>query len=382
MRIGIITFFQSQDNYGQLLQCYALQRTLRDMGHKAYLIRYGFHEVFFHWIKKNNFMTKHGLQSVKKQLKKQFGRKKLASERCFDSFRDRYIERSFRTYNSLSELRHHPPKADCYIAGSDQVWAQLLSIENNRSFFLDFGPSSIKRVSYAPSFALVNYPDELKSRLAEQLSKFDAISVREQSGVDICRSVGFEANLVLDPSLLVCVSIYEKMMKRPSFSNYCFVYHVNLTSKEELFWDRFHSYNKNSGLASVATFANPTEGVNMELLDGANYVYPTIESWLGLVHEAEYVLTSSFHGLVFSILFHKPFVVCLRREGLFAGNDRVMTMLEMFDLEDRVVKSETQDIDAILSKPIDWAYVDAVLDQKKKESFAFLKNALKNESTF
>ena len=239
MRIAIITFFQSQDNYGQLLQCYALQQVLRQMGHKPYLIRYGFHEKYFHWIKKKNLFTKTGRQEAWHQFKKAICHRNVFSERGFDAFRKKYLVKTMRCYNTVAELRHHPPKADCY-----QVWAQLLSVDDNKSFFLDFGPQNTKRISYAPSFALEDYPSELKEKLAEQLRKFDAISVREQSGVRICKEMGYEASLVLDPTLLLMSEQYKDLMKQPPVSNYCFAYHVNVTSKEELYWDGFLDYNK------------------------------------------------------------------------------------------------------------------------------------------
>lgn len=377
MRIAIITFFQSQDNYGQLLQCYALQRVIRQMGHKPYLIRYGFHEKYFHWLKKKNILTAKGRHEAYRQVKELFRHRNNSSARGFDLFRKMHLAKSLRCYNSLPELRHHPPKAECYITGSDQVWAQLLSDENNKSFFLDFGPHNTKRISYAPSFAVDDYPSELKKRLTEQLSKFDAISVREQSGVRICKEVGYDANLVLDPTLLLTADHYKALVKKPSMSNYCFVYHVNITSKEELLWNTFHSYNDNHNLASVATFANPSEGQNMEFIDGANYVYPTIEEWLGLVQSAEYVLTSSFHGLVFSILFHKPFVVCLRKETLFAGNDRIMTLLNLLGLNDRIVSEKKQDVVDVVLNPINWLEVEALLNREREKSLSFLNNALK-----
>lgn len=383
MRIAVITFFQSQNNYGQLLQCYALQKVLYKLGHRPYLIRYGFHQQFFHWLKKRNFLTIGGLHTTCHQFKEVIRHRKMASERGFDEFRKKHLTQSLRTYNSLAELQYRTPQAGCYITGSDQVWAQLLSKDDNRSFFLDFGSERIKRMSYAASFALDDYPAELKGRLAEQLGRFDAISVRERTGVDICKSVGFDATLTLDPTLLLTADQYQKLIEKPSLTHYCFVYHVNVASKEELWWDEFSDYNRRHGLLSVATFANPIKDMNMEFLEGAGYVYPSIENWLGYISEAEYVLTSSFHGVVFSLLFHKPFVVCLRKASMFAGNDRVTTLLELLNLSDRIMKSEKK-VEEIVMKPIDWTDVDFVLEQRRKESLDFLKNNLKskNESLF
>ena len=376
MRIAVVTFFQSQNNYGQILQCYALQQALRKLGHRPYLIRYGFHQQFFHWLKIKNFLTIQGLRATYHQFKGVIRHGKEASGRGFDEFRKKHLTKSLRTYNSLAELQHCPPPADCYITGSDQVWAQLLSKDDNRVFFLDFGPKRTNRLSYAASFALDDYPADLKGKLAEQLVRFDAISVRERTGVDICKSVGFDATLALDPTLLLTADDYRKLIEKPSLSHYCFVYQVNVASKEELWWDDFSDYNRKHGLSSVATFANPIYDVNMEFLDGADYIYPSIGGWLGYLSEAEYVLTSSFHGVVFSLLFHKPFVVCLRKESMFAGNDRVTTLLDALDLSDRIMSVDRR-TEEIMPQPIDWGKVDSVLNQKRGDSFNFLRKNLR-----
>ena len=375
MKIAIITFFQSQDNYGQLLQCYALQRVLHQLGHKPYLIRYGFHNEYFHWLKKRNIFTKEGRKKILRQLKHVFFPRKRVLDRRFDNFRKKHLAKSWRCYNNLAELQRNPPKADCYITGSDQVWAQMLSKNDNRSFFLDFGLDHVKRIAYAPSFAVECYPEELKEKLANQLERFDAVSVREQTGVSICKSVGFNSTLVLDPTILLTAQQYNTLIKEPKVGRYCFIYQVNVTSKKELWWDEFSSYNRDQGIKSIATFANPIEGVNMEILEGAEYIYPSIEEWLGLVREAEYILTSSFHGVVFSIIFHKPFVVCLRRNSMYAGNDRVFSLLEQLNLSDRIMQPD-KSASEVISKKIDWDAVENRLIEKRKESIDFLKNSI------
>jgi hypothetical protein len=134
------------------------------------------------------------------------------------------------------------------------------------------------------------------------------------------------------------------------------------------------------GLRSIACFANPVNGLQMEFMEGCKYVYPCIEKWLGFILCSDYVLTSSFHGIVFSILFHKPFVVCLRQDNLFAGNDRVMTLLSMLHLENRIMH-DSMSADDVLSKSIDWDAVDSILARERNESISFLIMSLSNEGT-
>ena len=164
-------------------------------------------------------------------------------------------------------------------------------------------------------------------------------------------------------------------MKPIASSKYCYIYHVNVTTKEEMYWDAFKRYNQDSGYYSIASFANPIDGANMEFLDNVQYLYPSIEEWLGYIYHSEYVLTSSYHGIVFSILFHKPFAVCLRKESLFAGNDRIKTLLGMVQLQDRVIDSSIS-VNDIMSRKIDWDNVDRLLNASRQKSIAFLKNSL------
>ena len=380
MRIGVITFWQSQDNYGQLLQCFSLQRKLKDLGHSPYLIRYGFHERSYAQTKVEMLFAKFHLFRIYRDLKESVQAcclKRSKDNRRFDLFRQMHIKQTCRFYNDVSELRNQPPKADAYITGSDQVWAQLVSNKDNLSFFLDFGGKNIRRIAYAPSFAVNSYPPELNDELAKALSRFDSISVREDTGRDICRKVGYDAVKVLDPTMLFDGAFYRKIKRsRKSHEDYAFVYHVNIASPEEIYWDDVLKYNKQQGLALHAAYANPVPNHDMEFLSGALYLYPTISEWLGLIDEAKYVVTSSFHGMVFSVLFHKPFAICLRKKSMFAGNDRITSLLSELGLENQIYSGDNN-LKDVLESPIDWAAVDEKLNKLRDHSVMFLSESLK-----
>lgn len=372
-KVAVITFFQSLDNYGQLLQCFALQKTLQKLGTSPYVIRYGFHRPYCLWLQWRILFSRTGLYLIRKNVESFYHEyiKTKSPNRRFNSFRHNHIVFSHRCYNSLEDLQRNPPKADIYITGSDQVWAQLLSSHNNRSFFLDFGENSIKRIAYAPSFAIEDYPNELLGELSILLNNFDAVSVRETTGVTICKKVGIHAHLVLDPTLLLTPDDYNFVSATAANDKYCFAYHVNITTSEELRWASVSKYNERHGIISYATFANPQDNIDMKILVGAEYVYPTIPQWLGWIKNAEYVLTSSFHGIAFSILFHVPFVACLRKKSMYAGNDRITTLLTSLCLDYRIISSDSG-IESILSRKIDWYEVDKRLFELRKDSIAFL----------
>lgn len=379
MRIGVITFFQTKDNYGQVLQCYALQQVLLQLGHQPYIIRYGFHETYFHWLKKKYFKNGTGFHTLLLHIYHIISKHHSDDIRQFAKFKEKHIIKSLRCYNNLNELKRHPPKADCYIAGGDQIWAQLLSDSDNKSFFLDFGDESTYRISYAPSFALPSYPEELKKALSSQLAKFRAISVREYSGVHICADVGYNATLVIDPTLLLYHKTYSEMAILPASDNpYCFIYHVNVSSCDDIFIDYFTEYNRTHKIATKAVYANEIKGINNEIIADAEYSFPTIPEWLGLISASEYIYTTSFHGVVFAIIFHKSFYVCLRKTSMFDGNDRITTLLSLLNLTERIIDPNSpQSININPLGEIDWASVDEKLEQLRMESLSFLRNNLR-----
>lgn len=378
MKIGVITFWQSHDNYGQILQGFALQQKLSHLGHDSYIIRFGFHEKRFPNSFIDRVFAKLHLFNYYLDLKVFISLYMLGRNeggRNFDMFRHQRMNWSKRFYNYYSDLFSDPPKADIYITGSDQVWAQMLSNNENRSFFLDFGSKGVKRIAYAPSFAVREYPEDLNLLLSEKLAGLDAVSVRERTGVNICQNVGIDAVEVLDPTLLLLGDHYRKIAKKTNRRDYAFIYHVNIESAEEIYWNEFRQYNDCCNIQSVATYANPHAGTDMEFLNGANYCYPSIEEWLGLIDSANYVLTTSFHGMVFSILLHKPFVVCLRRESKFAGNDRIISLLAKLNLESRIYVSG-RNIYEMISDTIDWVDVDQKLAKLRVDSINFLKYSI------
>lgn len=375
MIIGIITFFQSQTNYGQLLQAFALQQILMRQGHYPYIIRYGFHQQLPFALDLSCLVP-----SFDKLLKDKgyIAEPGMVDNRHFDDFRREHLNFSGGAYNSLAELQVFPPIADCYITGSDQVWAQLLSIENNRTFFLDFGPEWVHRVAYAPSFSMDSYPEELREHLKKNLKRFNGISVREKTGVEICERSGFNAQWVVDPTMLLDGDYY-RLLGNESQSDlpldYMFVYHVNVKRQDLVCWSDFSSYNQRHGIKAIAVHANGENQPDVEFLDDVEYAYPTIQEWIRLIDGSKYVLTTSFHGMIFSILLHKPFFVVLRPESQFAGNDRVLSILSELGLQDQIY-SEGMDLENAMNRIIDWALVDKRIENLRDASILYLENKL------
>lgn len=385
MKIGIITLWQSSDNYGQQLQCWALQQQLLKMGHEPYLIRYDIeHRVLYKspwWKKLIKLMLLYPVYKRFKNRKQSKEEKKLVEynalknkNRDFENFRKNNLLMSENFYSSLQELRDNPPKADAYIVGSDQVWAHLLSFDENRAMFLDFGDENVKRIAYAPSFSMPEYPEHLKGRLKENLSRFDALSVREQTGIGICKELGYNAQVVVDPTMLLKKEDYSKVKDSASNDNFIYLYYLNISSPEEVEWKQLQDFSQKQNLRIVAT---PASGYisGKEIFNLCDYIYASIPQWINMIDNARLVVTTSFHGVVFCILHHTPFVYFPLKGNFSRGNNRVVDLCNMLGLTGRI-----WDVDASFEKMynevIDWSEIDVKLDANRMDSINYLKETL------
>lgn len=390
MKIGIITFWKSRDNYGQVLQCYALQKALENMGHDPYLIKCALItapkkcrtlKTICDKILKV-LMIYPLFVAVARRISKVRDNKyaKIISEknknRCFEEFRMNNIKGTDKIYRDIDDLRKDPPVADCYITGSDQVWRMLLDSENNKAYYLDFGAENIKRISYAASFARDFYPQHLKSLLQTQLKKFDFISVREDSGVKICNEVGFEAVKVVDPTFLLLQSDYFKLIDfcHEVKEEYFYVYSINIKHKSEMCWNGINNYALKKNLKPFVTTSSG-HFPGRELFNNVTYVYATIGEWLRYINFANFVVTTSFHGVVFSLIMNTNFVYIPLNGYYSSGNDRVVSLLKSLNLESKMC-CRKEDVETCIDSNINWTAVNLEIGKLRLQSLDFLINAL------
>lgn len=389
MKIGIITFWESTDNYGQVLQAYALQKVLRGMGHEPFQIRYSL--AASQTSERHTSVLRRILKvllvyPMLKAIKRKRNRKndELALEmieekniaRNFPEFRKKYLSQSSLVYNSLDEIKANPPVADCYITGSDQVWTMLLSNANNKAYFLEFGSTNIKRIAYAASFSRPSYPEKLMPLLQEQLVKFDAISVREDEGIGICKLAGRnDAVKTLDPTMLLRKNTYTNLTKNiKTPNNYAFVYSINIRKAEEMAWDEICKYAHQHSLKLITTTSSG-HFPGREILTDTQYLYATIPEWIAYIYNSEFVATTSFHGVAFCLILNKPFVYFPLGADGAKGNGRVLSLLSFLGLSNRIYGN--MKVEAILDSAIDWERVNRLLGEKKLDSLNFLKENLK-----
>lgn len=381
MKIGIVTFWQTRDNYGQMLQCLALQYKLKEMGHDPYLIRYAHSEYQYSLRAKIVYAIKKILKFDWSRLKLNGPLLSIASSkdksRDFDGFRNTYIKQSQKKYYSLAELRNDPPSADCYIVGSDQVWSRSLDTDDGKVFYLEFGAKSIKKVAYAVSFGNVVFDRKRLKQLKCRSAKFDFISVRESEGMDVCSQAGISATHVLDPTMLLPPQDYISLLNLgKKKEETIFIYALNISAPDELGWDDIKNFADKANLSVKIT---PSSGYIQggELFgDNEKYYYSSISEWCSTILSSKLVVTTSFHGVVFCILFHTPFVYVPLKGRFSKGNNRVLNLLEMLNLQ-RCIYHEGLDYFKFSEMNINWQVVDDILEEYRNKSIFFLKSALK-----
>jgi hypothetical protein len=380
MEVGIVSFCSSRDNYGQILQCWALQETLRRLGHEPFHISYfparpsKMRQFLDAGLVRSvvNRIVNHRQITLDKSLRAENARRNAV--RDFEGFISANLRMSPLKYDSLAGLRDEVPQADAYIAGSDQVWSKLPVTDAERPYYLDFGGKHVRRIAYAASFGRSSYPHGQVSALSELLLNFDAVSVREHSGVAICGQAGRDdAVVTLDPTLLLNGADYQSLgFQQTEAGPYAFIYSVNVDSPDQMDWKRVKDFARRSGYGIKAVTASG-HIPGRELFDDAGYLYPTIPEWIGLIKDASIVFTSSFHGVVFSLLMHRNFVFYPVHGRYSGGNGRVESLMKLLSLENHIWK-EGLSYDE-LPQP-DWELVDAALEEARKASLDFLKDNL------
>ena len=356
MKIGIITHWKDNDNYGAALQSYALQRYLRDQGHDAYVIRF-YPKAEHHSLPLRiiNFIKKPSLLKAYLRVKnKPTGLKPWDALRDFQSFREKFIKYTPIDYHGLDELKANAPVADIYITGSDQVWHGSLKQRENRAFFLDFGSEGTKRISYAASFGRNYFPCENESLFKDLLQRFSRVSMREESGVEILKDRGFDAIRCLDSTLLLDEERYKSIMEeRRHKERFAFFYTVNVGTPEEIYWTQLNDYLSKRGLKCVVTTGSGYKQAT-EMFDEAVYDYATVPGWLSNIYYSDIVVTASFHGVAFSLMLQKDFVYIPLQGKHSAGNDRITDLLESVNLMDRIALN-LENACGLIDKRIDYS---------------------------
>jgi len=354
MKIGIITFHWAT-NYGAVLQCYALQTYLQRQKHEVFIINYRPKEYQKTFLK--------CFSSLKFWLWK-MNYKDYKKEKTIEKFRIRYLQQT-ELYKSFIELKTNVPYFDFYICGSDQIWNPYFTLkgENQKptsSYFLNFGDINAKRIAFAVSFGTNFYPKDASMYINAFLMNFNAISVREDFGVEILEKMGISSvNTVSDPTLLLNSFDYNKLLTKNKSTNESY-YYVYILRKSNNYLLK-EIYKDFSDMSLIVSDKNRDD---------------SISGWLDGIKYSSLVLTNSFHGMVFSIIYNIPFVVFIEKGHLAGMNERFYSLLVKLGLENRIVSDYSKEIvNKIISIDIDWDFVNKKrLALQNKAEFFLSKN--------
>lgn len=364
MKVGIITF-HSAISYGAVLQAYALMKYLRRIGHDPFFINYRFRccvgpKGLRAWLSRSP-------TSMAAKLCLQFQRP------VFRRFRKDYLSDDCRRDYGDYDLQSAPPVADAYLCGSDQIWSPtMIPIEEERAAWLNFGGSSVRRISYAASFGVSHLDETTRCRWTNYAKRFHAVSVREEEGVEIAATLGrSDAVWVPDPSLLLDSLDYDNLESASQRQEAPFIFSYFLRSAN----NRLPLFLKNAVQANMQMPCYEVYGTSVHNLFRGRTTSPC--EWISNLRTSRFVITNSFHGLAFSIIFRIPFAISLH-EGLLAEkNVRVTSLLRAVGLEHRALSHiNPRQVEQLCRDEIDWRQVDARLGEYRERGLQFLSNAL------
>ncbi len=390
-RVGILTFHRVI-NYGALLQAYALQRKIEELGFDAEIIDYASAGTMdqHHGNAKDSMMrkvliyasnpTKHyghikrrlELRVVRRLEDQLFKKQSLRQFQSFELFKEGYLKISNRSYNTIDDLNETNRIYDSIIAGSDQVWNPFIT-QNDISYFLSFVKDDNKKISYATSFGSRNIPVEFQHRIVPLLKKIRHLSARETSGAELVSTLsGRDVEIVVDPTLLLTSTQWEEIIKDNRFEEpyiFCYAFFDNPAVRRLC---RHLSRITGFKIIRLTLYPKTLQRIKESLDSSTVYVSDSgpLEC-LALFKKASVVVTNSFHGLMFSVNFKKDIFVVSPELGI----ERIIDFLRRYNLNDRLKRFD-DDLPAKEDIKIDYAMVEPVLRCEREKSIEFLKNSL------
>lgn len=359
-KVGIITFHAAH-NYGSCLQAYAIKRTYENLGAECEIIN------FRTPAQKDQYTPLTKRKGIKYILKNAFFLLTYSARKRkylnFENFISEYLLSGQREYNSLDELMTEPPLYDLYVCGSDQIWNTAPN-DASMAYFLPF--ASGRKVSYAPSFGQLG-EIEHKEEITNYLKSFDLLSVREERGKELVKEMtGLDVEILVDPTMLLDKSEWDSLVSdRKIKEDYIFFY--SLFSTKEMI-------KEVRAIASALHLKVVVSNVSNQNDIFAGFTKQTDagpREFLSLIKHAKLIITSSFHGSVFSIIYEKPF---LAYGGM--GDKRISTLLEKTGLEECAIRSGEGIYKLKNIFSLDYTDASALLKSEKNKSIDYLKRTM------
>lgn len=360
--IAVYTLSHTNDNYGQVLQYYATQKFLSQRGHHVTLLRFGYNNKCLSFLKK---CIKRLLPKRKRIL---VGEEKIFHEwhewsdyysrlhpRHFEEFRRQYFD--IKEYSAKVETISN---YDVFVTGSDQTWGGVYP-----NAFLVYANKTSKKIALAPSTGGYKFTKSELSQIHAYLSTYNLITVREESAFDMCKAAGIKnAKVILDPVFLLNADEYsqiaeEQEKKKP----YLFLYLVGAET--------------DLNVEQILSFAN-SKKLNVKYVasqgrhDDYDKIWATVPEWISLIKNADYVITNSYHGAAFSIIYRKHFLVLPIKGVMERMNTRIVSTMRKLNLTNRIVSSGDMNV---IFDDIDYS----TAEEKIKENICIIDNMLKSE---
>lgn len=336
MKVGILTFHDAH-NYGAVLQAYALKKYIQKLGYDVKVINYHHETIPDGFPKEDNEERWHKFNKFIKEL--------VDDE-----------ERIYTKEEHLEEL-----DINFWICGSDQIWNTEITRGFNKGFFLDFKTDG-KKISYAVSMGIPELPEEHEEQFKRSLDKIDEISVREETLKQYAEKfVDKKIERTLDPTLLLEEKDYDDLLLENEYGDYILIYALGPDDRLTAIANKI---SKEKGIKLIELNDKRQENYFCEQISAAGP-----EEFLTLIKNAKAIITNSFHGTIFSIIFQKEFYTITRLNR----NSRMENILKIVHMEDRLI-DKVEDLDKIKEQDYEKALQE--LDYEKQKSKNFLKKAL------
>jgi hypothetical protein len=373
-KIGLLTW-ANNNNYGTILQMYALSKTIEKLGYCVEIINYVPRKsrripFIIRLFKEPQFTVGRIKLKMMERLYKKY---KYQIDRKIEKFKlFRQTELTFTEPCSIyTELLDLNKRYTAFICGSDQIWNPSFF---DKTYYLNFVQNESKMIAYAPSMGVSNIKNkDVAEKMAKLISRFKYLSIREDIGRDIIYHLaGQKAEVVLDPTLLLDDNDWNNFINNADNSeeNYLLCYFLG---QNERHWNMVKKIQKikNMPVKVIPRYSKDcTRKFEIQSCVGPR-------DFLRLFRDASFVCTDSFHGTIFSILYKKQFLVFKRfsNRDPRSENSRIFSLLRQLSIEDRIISGKN--IYNILSKDADFNLIDPCLSMERKRSIDFLSSSIK-----
>lgn len=379
MKVGIVTF-SSAHNYGAVLQAWSLQTYLQKLGYDVDIVNLRPIEIdnvyAMKRILKKMPQTRMGRMIYRREYRLECRRNKKKYIR-FKNF-EQFIKNDLHTtkmYRSVDELRNADLKYDILIAGSDQIWNSGIPKKIDSAFFLDFGGEKVKRISYAASIGAARIPEDEFELFRHHLKRFDYISVREENAkASVEKLTDKPVDLVADPTFLLEQADFDRLKEDFSVKGkYIYVHNVHLNIEDEALDAVVTQLAQQTGLPVVTNRedSNYPNEIKKKFMSGKP------SEFLGVIANAEYVVTNSFHATVFAITYHRKFITVPH----FSNPDRMIYLLQQLGLSNHLIDSASKVPADLSTLDADYAAVEDKKAVMRQNAQSFLDKALNGPKT-